>query len=225
MRIEAIFPSFYNTVPQITGISRQAKIPEISGPNGIPGTERNSVPERLPAAPQYSLYNPPIVVDISPEGWDAYRRNKSAIPQNPAILQNPANQTNAAPKSNGPRTIPVLRPNNGTSNITDVFEPHECQTCKNRKYQDGSSDPSVSYQAPTHISPNQAGAAVAAHEGEHVAHEQAKAQQEDRQIVSQTVSLSTSICPECGRVYISGGVTRTITASKPDNSPEVPENT
>ena len=107
----------------------------------------------------------------------------------------------------------------------DVFKTTECQTCKNRKYQDSSSDPSVSFQAPTHINPNQAGAAVASHEAEHVAHEQVKAEKEDRKIVSQTVSLSSSICPECGRLYISGGVTRTITASKPDTPEAQEENT
>jgi ribosomal protein L32 len=51
-----------------------------------------------------------------------------------------------------------------------------------------------------------------------VANEQAKAERNDRRIVSQTVTLNTSICPECGRVYVSGGVTRTITANKQDNN-------
>jgi len=97
----------------------------------------------------------------------------------------------------------------------------ECQTCKNRKYQDGSTDGGVSYQAPTHISPGAAPSAVASHEREHVAREQAKAEREDRRIVSQTVTLETAICPECGRVYVSGGVTRTLTAS--DNKGEEEE--
>jgi len=94
----------------------------------------------------------------------------------------------------------------------------ECQTCKNRKYQDGSSDGGVSYQAPTRISPGAAPSAVASHEREHVAREQAKAERDDRRIVSQTVTLETAICPECGRIYVSGGVTRTLTAS--DNKGE-----
>lgn len=29
----------------------------------------------------------------------------------------------------------------------------ECQTCKNRKYQDGSNDPGVSFKAATHVAP------------------------------------------------------------------------
>jgi len=96
-----------------------------------------------------------------------------------------------------------------------------CQTCKDRKYVDESSDPSVSFQTPQKISPDQAAGRVRAHEREHVSNEQEKAQKEDRKVVSQTVSLSTSICPECGKVYISGGVTRTVT--KNDEKPE-PQN-
>jgi hypothetical protein len=94
----------------------------------------------------------------------------------------------------------------------------ECQTCKNRKYQDSSDDPSVSFQAPTHISPGQSAALVSAHEGEHVSNEQAKADREGRKVVSQTVTLESSICPECGRIYISGGTTRTVTVKDNDNS-------
>lgn len=87
----------------------------------------------------------------------------------------------------------------------------ECQTCKNRKYQDGSDDPSVSFQTPTEIDPKAAASIVRSHEQEHVSHEQAKADREGRKVVSQTVTLHTAICPECGRVYISGGTTRTVT--------------
>ena len=106
--------------------------------------------------------------------------------------------------------------------ISEAMEVKECQTCKNRKYVDGSDDPSVSYQSPTHISPEQSASKVMAHEREHVTNEQSKAQKEDRKVVSQTVSLSTSICPECGKVYVSGGVTRTVTAdnNKIESQPE-----
>lgn len=90
--------------------------------------------------------------------------------------------------------------------------PGECETCKNRRYKDGSNDASVSFQAPTRISPEQAASAVASHEREHVTHEQVRAKQEGRRIVSQTVSLKMGVCPECGRIYVAGGVTRTVTA-------------
>jgi uncharacterized protein with PIN domain len=63
---------------------------------------------------------------------------------------------------------------------------------------------------------------VAAHENEHVASEQQKAEQEGREIVSQTVMLYSSICPECKRVYVSGGETRTVSRQAVDNQ-ESPE--
>ncbi len=110
-------------------------------------------------------------------------------------------------------------PGLGADSAQKAAEEGECQTCKERKYQDGSDDSSVSYQTPTHIDADYAPAAVRGHELEHVAHEQAKAQREDRKVVSQTVTLHTDICPECGRVYVSGGTTRTVT--KADNT-EVP---
>ena len=98
----------------------------------------------------------------------------------------------------------------------EVMEEGECQTCKERKYQDGSDDPGVSFKTPTNIAPEQAAAAVRGHENEHVVREQAKAQREDRKVVSQSVTYHTSICPECGKVYVSGGTTRTVTRA--DNS-------
>ncbi len=107
-------------------------------------------------------------------------------------------------------------PSLGADSAQKAAEEGECQTCKERKYQDGSADSSVSYQTPTHIDADYAPAAVRGHELEHVAHEQAKAQREDRKVVSQTVTLHTDICPECGRVYVSGGTTRTVT--KADNT-------
>ena len=93
----------------------------------------------------------------------------------------------------------------------EVMEEGQCQTCKERKYQDGSNDPGVSYQTPTNIDPTQAASAVRGHEQEHVVREQARAKREGREVVSQSVTLHTDICPECGKVYISGGTTRTTT--------------
>jgi hypothetical protein len=133
------------------------------------------------------LVGPGVIVDISPEAW-AYARGKGALAK-----------------------IEELGDNNGPGAIQ---QPEECQTCKNRKYVDSSDDPSVSFQSPAHISPGQAASRVISHEQEHVSHEQARAQKEDRKVVSQTVSLSMSACPECGRMYVSGGVTRTITVKE-----------
>lgn len=83
-----------------------------------------------------------------------------------------------------------------------------CQTCASRKYQDGS-DENVSFKAAAHISPEAAGSAVRAHEGEHVSNAYTKAAQNDGKVVSASVSIHTSVCPECGRTYVSGGTTST----------------
>ncbi|WP_026369038.1 hypothetical protein [Aminiphilus circumscriptus] len=100
-----------------------------------------------------------------------------------------------------------------------------CETCENRRYQDDSDDPSVSFQAPTKLTPQAAAAAVPAHEGEHVHNEQARANREGRRVISQSVRIHTSVCPECGRVYVSGGTTTTVTASEtPRKNPSVGEN-
>lgn len=97
----------------------------------------------------------------------------------------------------------------------------ECETCASRRYQDGSNDPGVSFKSPTHISPEMSGAMVAAHEQEHVVRETAKAESEGREVVRQSVRLHSSVCPECGKVYIAGGVTETVTAKKPEE--KIPE--
>lgn len=85
----------------------------------------------------------------------------------------------------------------------------ECQTCKNRKYVDGSDEANVSFKNAAHVSPEAAGSAVRAHEGQHVSNAYKKASEDNGKVVSATVSIHTAICPECGRSYISGGVTNT----------------
>lgn len=86
--------------------------------------------------------------------------------------------------------------------------PQECQTCASRKYKDQSSDPSVSFQTPTQLSPAEAALAVAAHENEHVVHNSAQAER-NGQVAHSTVTISYAVCPECGRIYVSGGKTQT----------------
>lgn len=98
------------------------------------------------------------------------------------------------------------------ASVHEIMKQAECQTCKNRKYQDGSDDPGVSFKTATNLSPEQAATAVRSHEMEHVHHERAKAHREDRKVVSQSVTIHTAICPECGTAYVSGGTTRTTTA-------------
>lgn len=102
----------------------------------------------------------------------------------------------------------------GAERVQEAMEEGECQTCERRKYQDGSDDPGVSFKTAAHIAPEQAASVVRGHEMEHVVREQAQARQEDRRVVSQSVTYHTAICPECGRVYVSGGTTRTATAAR-----------
>ena len=94
----------------------------------------------------------------------------------------------------------------------------ECQTCKNRKYVDGSNDPGVSFKTPGHIDTQNSAAMVMSHEREHVSNEKAKASSNNREIISQSVKLQTSTCSECGKAYVSGGTTTTVTKSSPDKS-------
>ena len=60
-----------------------------------------------------------------------------------------------------------------------------------------------------HISPEAASSAVRAHEGQHVSNAYHKAATQNGEVVSASVRVQTSVCPECGRSYISGGVTDT----------------
>lgn len=88
----------------------------------------------------------------------------------------------------------------------------QCQTCAQRAYQDQSNDGGVSFQAARHISASTAGVVVTSHEHEHVAACAADSSTESGGVVkSSTVGLEYGKCPECGRTYIKGGVTKTTT--------------
>lgn len=96
--------------------------------------------------------------------------------------------------------------------------PAECETCKSRKYQDGSNE-NVSFKAPTHISPNAAAGAVRAHEGEHVANAYSKAAKDNGKVIRASVSIHTAVCPECGTTYVSGGTTNTMIKYQNEENP------
>lgn len=97
---------------------------------------------------------------------------------------------------------------NGIKNGKGNGPDGECETCKNRKYVDGS-DEMVSFKSPTHVSPQSSGVAVRSHEQEHVRNAYSKAATNNGKVLSASVTIRTSICPECGRSYVSGGTTRT----------------
>lgn len=97
--------------------------------------------------------------------------------------------------------------------------PADCETCKKRKYQDGSDESNVSFKSAAHISPQSAGAAVRAHENEHVTNAYNKAAINNGKVLSATVSIHTAICPECGRSYVSGGTTNTMIKYTNEDNP------
>ncbi len=150
------------------------------------------------------------------------------IPKEPPVnntQQNNANNMQVAQKLNTDRntgmsiekTVKGANQNGAgrktDNNLVTNSGMYECQTCANRKYQDGSSDMGVSMKSPTKLAPEAAAAAVASHEGEHISRDRAKAQSEGRVVVSQSVSIFMDVCPECGRPYVSGGQARTVTKS------------
>lgn len=104
---------------------------------------------------------------------------------------------------------PVVNPGESTKvSPGRKSSPAECQTCKERKYQDGS-DEMVSFKSAAHISPEASASTVRAHEQEHVSNAYRKAAKGGGKVISANVSLQRAICPECGRSYVSGGTTST----------------
>lgn len=110
---------------------------------------------------------------------------------------------------NEPISKVVYNPN--ASRVTSPgrkSSPAECETCNNRKYQDGS-DEMVSFKSAAHISPEASASRVRAHEQEHVSNAYKDAAQNNGKVIRASVSLQTAICPECGRSYVAGGTTST----------------
>lgn len=101
------------------------------------------------------------------------------------------------------------------ANTAGVKAPQACETCQRRKYQDVSTDPGVSFKTAASVAPEASAAVVRAHEGEHVRHQAANADREGREVVYQSVQMYTGVCPECGRTYVAGGKTTTVTRGRP----------
>lgn len=132
-------------------------------------------------------------------------------------------RTGMSPESTNPDGSAYASDENKNSVSRRNFDSYECEACKNRKYQDGSNDPGVSFKTPTRLSPESVAAAVRSHENEHVSHAKTQARQEDKKIVSQSVTYHTAVCPECGRNYISGGTTRTVFRNNTEEQSMEPE--
>ena len=116
-------------------------------------------------------------------------------------------------------TKPILNPNASTAKApVRVSSPAECETCKNRKYQDGS-DEMVSFKSAQHISPQSAPARVRGHEAEHVSNAYKDAAMNNGKVLQASVSLKTAVCPECGRTYVCGGETTTKIKYENESNP------
>ncbi len=149
-----------------------------------------------------------MAVRMRMQQYDPAQEGEQAVQGERAVLQG------VKPEAQGQQAAAgQVGSESGIEGVMKAAKEGECQTCEQRKYQDGSDDPGVSFKTASHIAPEQAASAVKGHEMEHVVREQAKAEREDRKVVSQNVSIHTDICPECGKVYVSGGTTTTVTAA------------
>lgn len=100
---------------------------------------------------------------------------------------------------------------------TRINAQEECQTCKNRRYIDGSNESDVSFKTPTHISPQNSASMVRAHEQMHVANARQEGAKPDAELVSASVKLNMAVCPECGKAYMAGGLTSTTIKYSEEN--------
>jgi len=107
---------------------------------------------------------------------------------------------------------------NSYNNKNTISGQEECETCKNRKYQDGS-DENVSFKSATHVSPEASASRVRAHEAEHVTNAYSKAAKDNGEVLSASVRIFTAVCPECGETYTSGGETRTVIKYSDESNP------
>ncbi len=120
------------------------------------------------------------------------------------------------PVSNIGRVTPI-NTDNTVDSSSKVKPSTECSTCENRRYVDGSNESDVSFKTPGVIKPEEAYAKVSTHERQHVANAIAKGNKPGAKLISATVSLKMSTCPECGRNYVAGGLTKTAISYSESN--------
>ena len=130
-----------------------------------------------------------------------------------------ANQTGLGNSARSSEGGAVVNPGESTKvSPGRKSSPAECETCKNRKYQDGS-DEMVSFKSAAHISPQASASRVRAHEQEHVSNAYKKAAQGNGRVLAANVTLKSAICPECGRSYVAGGTTSTKIQYSDESNP------
>ena len=203
---------YYN--PQDVAQLRTGRETAVQGQSSVWTARRGASPE-TPVQPVAPVR--PVSGEDAHPAWLGPVIREGADPAEMAVRMRikPYEENAAAPEKSAEGNRKV-----GAEGAQAAVEDGKCPTCEKRKYQDGSDDMGVSFQTPTRVAPEQAAAAVRGHENEHVVREQAKAQREDRRVVSQSVTLHTDICPDCGKVYISGGTTRTVTAAEREQQVE-----
>ncbi len=193
--------------PSDGAMPQSGAIPAVSVPRGDPYS-RAQAPAEFPYVPR----------GYGPE--ELATRTRTMFPDLGTPLSNALQgKLNGAEREEELENMPGVEVEEAKSPY-EVMEDAKCETCEKRKYQDGSDDPGVSFKTAQHVDPDMAQSAVRGHEQEHVTRERAEAEREGRKVVSQTVTYHTGICPECGRFYIEGGTTRTVTAADNDKSEE-----
>ena len=166
------------------------------------------MPQMVPALQQMPSYT----------SSTALPANSSRYPQDILTLSAAAMALSRQKQEGGPAESGKSSDSPGVEGKGSVSGSYECQTCQRRKYKDVSDDSTVSFQTPTRLTPGAAESQVRAHEMQHVTHEQARADKQERKVVSQSVAIHYDVCSECGRSYVSGGTTTTVT--KADASQE-----
>ena len=143
-----------------------------------------------------------MFLSISPTDTVAYTGNTPPVTSQPSV---------SGTNNTSTQSVTPLSADKAKGSRTEKVEAKgECQTCKERKYIDGSDEGNVSFKAPGHIAPEASAGVVMSHEKEHVANAKREGNKPGNELISATVSLKTAICPECGRSYVAGGTTRTL---------------
>ena len=157
----------------------------------------------------YTAFTGPANPSASPYRGQTTDADESAG-KKPGTAETAAQSMQDSPEAPENVHKPIRNPGESTERQAGKkSSPAECETCKNRKYKDGSDEGDVSYKAPSHIDPKADASRVRSHEQEHVSNAYQKAAENNGKVVSCNVSIHTAVCPECGRTYISGGTTAT----------------
>ncbi len=228
MRIEPLGISFgYYTNPYASGATRgaartamantlHADSTSVQPVDDVPEVFSNDEVDRVVRTPE----------ELQNDRRSAFEVMNSLTPRNAEHL-NPALEFKTNPPFSGmevPGTTDasaeeeINLPGDGKP-AEGVEEDHECETCANRTYVDGSNESDVSFKTAGHIAPEAAASTVRAHEYEHVRNAYQEDSKEGKELVSVSVSLKTAICPECGKTYVAGGKTRTLMRSGVEENP------